>query len=150
MSGTRRKPGRLEPFVEGYRMWLAESGYMPGTIRNTLKVLGGLGRWMQDRDLEPAELTPAAIAEFRCFCRDHCLRHVPGMRSFECCWTSCDDRGIVGWRAAAARCRMRPRRSAREPVRGGIATMPLSTATPPRIPEAGGKVGKVRSTLRTR
>jgi hypothetical protein len=93
MSGTRRKPGRLEPFVAGYRMWLAESGYMPGTIRNTLKVLGGLGRWMQDRDLEPAELTPAAIAEFRCFCRDHCLRHVPGMRSFECCWTSCDDRG---------------------------------------------------------
>ena len=44
MAGTRRKPGRLAPFVASYRTWLMESGYTSGTIRNTLKVLGGLGR----------------------------------------------------------------------------------------------------------
>ena len=66
MSGTRRKPGRLDPFVAGYRTWLAEWGYTPGTIRNTLKVLGGLGRWMQDRDLDPADLTRLGTLHARC------------------------------------------------------------------------------------
>ena len=46
MSGTRRKPGRLGPFVEGYRARLLELGCTPGTVRGMLKVLGQLGRWM--------------------------------------------------------------------------------------------------------
>jgi len=43
MSGTRRKPGRLGPFVEGYRVRLLELGYSPQTVRAMLKVLGPVG-----------------------------------------------------------------------------------------------------------
>lgn len=64
MSGTRRKPGRLGPFVEGYRVRLLELGYTPGTVRGMLKVLGQLGRWMDDQDVEPGQLNLAAIEAF--------------------------------------------------------------------------------------
>jgi hypothetical protein len=40
MSGRRRKAGRLGPQVEGYRCWLAQRGYTPGTVRNMLNDLG--------------------------------------------------------------------------------------------------------------
>ena len=43
MSGTRRKAGLLWPQVEGYRAWLAQRGYTPGTVRNMLKDLGQVG-----------------------------------------------------------------------------------------------------------
>ncbi|NYI40415.1 hypothetical protein BKA03_000534 [Demequina lutea] len=36
MSGTRRKAGRLELQVEGYRVWLVQRGYTPATIVNML------------------------------------------------------------------------------------------------------------------
>lgn len=64
MSGTRRKPGRLAPFVEGYRVRLLELGYTPGTVRGMLKVLGQLGRWMAAEGLEPGEVDDAAIEGF--------------------------------------------------------------------------------------
>ena len=52
MSGTRRRPGRLGPFVDGYRVWLLESGYTPQTVRAMLKDLGSLGRWMDAEGVE--------------------------------------------------------------------------------------------------
>lgn len=65
MSGTtRRKPGRLGPFVEGYRIRLLELGYTPGTVRGMLKVLGQLGRWMDDENVEPGQLDLAAVEAF--------------------------------------------------------------------------------------
>ena len=50
MSGTRRKPGRLGPFVEGYRAWLLERGYSPSSVTRSLIALGHLGRWMERED----------------------------------------------------------------------------------------------------
>jgi site-specific recombinase XerD len=64
MSGTRRKPGRLGPFVEGYRVRLLELGYTPSTVRAMLKVLGQLGRWMASEGSEPGQLDDAAIEGF--------------------------------------------------------------------------------------
>ena len=64
MSGTRRKPGRLGLFVEGYRVRLLELGYTPGTVRGMLRVLGQLGRWMASEGLEPGEFDAAAIEAF--------------------------------------------------------------------------------------
>ena len=61
MSGTRRKPGRLGPFVEGYRAWLVAREYTPQTTRNMLKELGVLGCWMSEQGVEPGELDAAAI-----------------------------------------------------------------------------------------
>ena len=65
MSGTRRKPGRLGPFVEGYRSWLLELGYTPQTVRLMLKDLGSLGRWMELQEVEVGCLDLAAIEAFR-------------------------------------------------------------------------------------
>ncbi|MDQ3609972.1 MAG: tyrosine-type recombinase/integrase [Actinomycetota bacterium] len=64
MSGTRRKPGRLGPFVEGYRVWLLEAGYTPQTARGMLMVLGQLGRWMAREDVEVGEVDVAAVESF--------------------------------------------------------------------------------------
>jgi site-specific recombinase XerD len=77
MSGTRRKPGRLGPFVEGYREQLLELGYTPGTVRGMLKVLGQLGRWMVSEKLEPGQLDDTAIEEFLAFRRAGGDRQVP-------------------------------------------------------------------------
>ncbi len=65
MSGTRRKPGCLGPFVEGYRVRLLELGYTPGSVRGMLKVLGQLGRWMDAEGVELGELDMAAVDAFR-------------------------------------------------------------------------------------
>lgn len=64
MSGARRKPGRLGAFVEGYRVRLLALGYTPGTTRGMLKVLGQLGRWMDDEGIEPGCLDMAAVEAF--------------------------------------------------------------------------------------
>jgi hypothetical protein len=44
MTGRRRKPGRMGPFIEGYRAWLAGRGYAAGTIVSMLARAGALGR----------------------------------------------------------------------------------------------------------
>jgi len=69
MGGPRRKPGVLAPFWEGYRAWLAGQGYTPSTIRNMLKTLGQMGRWMQDRELGLAELDQTSIDELMTYRR---------------------------------------------------------------------------------
>jgi site-specific recombinase XerD len=74
MSGTRRKPGRLGPFVEGYRAWLSAREYTPGTTRNMLKELGVLGRWMSEQGVELGQLDAAAIEAFLV------ARHAAGQR----------------------------------------------------------------------
>jgi site-specific recombinase XerD len=81
MSGTRRKPGRLGPFVEGYRVRLLELGYTPGTVRGMLKVLGQLGRWMASEGLEPGQLDAAAIEAFLAARRAGGDRRVPTVRA---------------------------------------------------------------------
>jgi hypothetical protein len=43
MTGRRRKPGRMGPFIEGYRAWLVGLGYTPETIKNMLAMVGDLG-----------------------------------------------------------------------------------------------------------
>ncbi len=81
MSGTRRKPGRMGPFVEGYRVWLLEAGYTPGTTRGMLKVLGHLGRWMDGEDVEVGDLDGAAIEAFLASLRAGGQRRVPTVKA---------------------------------------------------------------------
>jgi len=64
MSVTRRKPGRLGPFVEGYRVRLLELGYTPQTVRLMLKELGRLGRWMDAEGVEVGRLDMALVEAF--------------------------------------------------------------------------------------
>lgn len=82
MSGTRRKPGRMGPHIEGLEIWLLELGYTPGTVRNVLKDVGLLGRWMASEGIETSELTEIVIARFCSAARAGGARRLPGVRGF--------------------------------------------------------------------
>ena len=73
----------MGPFVSGFQSSLLELGYSALAVRNMLKDVGALGRWMQERDLRPDQLTPAVIAEFRVDCQARGRRKVPSVKSFE-------------------------------------------------------------------
>ena len=64
MSESRLEPGRLGPFVEGYRAWLLERGYSPGSVEHELRFLSVLGRWMVAEDLAVGQLDGDVIAAF--------------------------------------------------------------------------------------
>ena len=64
MSGTRRKPGGLGPYVEGYRARLLELGYSPLSVSHSLAALGHLGRWMDRQGLDVDQLDRGAIEAF--------------------------------------------------------------------------------------
>ena len=81
MSGTRRKPGRLGPFVEGYRVWLLAAGYTPKTVRMMLKDLGRLGRWMDAEEVGVGAVTVASIESFLTAWRAGGGRRVPTVRA---------------------------------------------------------------------
>ena len=81
MSGTRRKPGRMGSHVDGFEVRLLALGYTPGTVRNMLKVVGQLGRWMAIEDVEVAELDAVAIERFLGVRRAQGTRRVPGVRA---------------------------------------------------------------------
>jgi site-specific recombinase XerD len=83
MSRTRRKPGRLGPYVEGYRTRLVKLGYRPSTIYSQLQVLGQLGRWMEDEELMVSQLSRAGLESFRAARRAGGYRRVPGLRSLD-------------------------------------------------------------------
>jgi len=78
---ARLGSGRLEPFVEGFRDHLLDAGYAPGTVKNVLKDVGRLGRWMADAGIEAARLDAGAIASHLASLRSRGARHVPGERA---------------------------------------------------------------------
>jgi hypothetical protein len=64
MSGSRRKPGPLGPFVDGYRRWLLERGYSQSVAIRSLITLGHLGRWMEREELAVDQLTDERVTAF--------------------------------------------------------------------------------------
>ena len=96
MTGRRRKPGRMGPFIEGYRAWLAGRGYTPGTIVNMLAMAGGLGRWMDARGIAPGDLDRAAVTEFRDALRVTGKRCVPGAHGLDRLLEYLEDQGVLG------------------------------------------------------
>jgi site-specific recombinase XerD len=95
VSGTRRRPGRLGPFVEGYRVWLLAAGYTPQTVRPMLKDLGRLGRWMEREDVEVGALTIAAIESFLADWRAAGGRRVPTVRALRSLLTFLREVGVM-------------------------------------------------------
>jgi hypothetical protein len=53
----------MGPFVSGFRTSLSEQGYSVLAVGNMLTYLGALGRWMQEHEVQPGQLSPAVIAE---------------------------------------------------------------------------------------
>jgi hypothetical protein len=70
MSGSRRKPGPLGPFVDGYRAWLVGRGYSPSVVVRSLVTLGHLGRWLERNALAVDQLTDEAVSSFLAEYRD--------------------------------------------------------------------------------
>lgn len=64
MAGSRRRPGVLAPFVEGFESTLLSRGYTPGSVRNMLKVLGQMGRWLEATGIDPSELDAGRVDAF--------------------------------------------------------------------------------------
>lgn len=95
MSGTRRRPGRLGPQVEGYRAWLLQRGYRPQTVRDMLKELGQVGRWLVVENLEPAQLNEEQIAAFIAARSAAGYRRVPGPRAMTPLLSYLRETGIV-------------------------------------------------------
>lgn len=82
MSGTRRKPGRLGPYVDGYRSRLLSLGHTPGTVKGQLRLFGQLGRWMSSEGVAPSELDVARVEDFLAARRAQGHARVPTVRSF--------------------------------------------------------------------
>ncbi len=95
MSGTRRKAGQLGPQVEGYRSWLAQRGYTPGTARNMLKDLGQVGLWLSRQGLEAEQLNEERMAAFLVAQRVAGHRRVPGTRAMVPLLTYLRDAGVA-------------------------------------------------------
>ena len=102
MTGRRRKPGRMGPFIEGYRAWLAGRGYTPGTIVNMLAMAGGLGRWMDARGIAPGDLDRAVVTEFRDALRAAGMRCVPGAHGLDPLLEYLEGQGVLGGASSPA------------------------------------------------
>lgn len=81
MSGTRRKPGELGPYVEGYQEWLRRRGYTPQTVTNMLKDLGQVGRWMSGEALGTVQLDENVMVAFLVTRQASERRRAPGLRA---------------------------------------------------------------------
>jgi site-specific recombinase XerD len=95
MSGRPRKAGVLGPQVEGYRAWLAQRGYTPGTIKNMLNDLGRVGRWSAAEGLEAAQLDEERMAAFRTARRAAGHRKIPGRRAMAPLLSYLREAGVV-------------------------------------------------------
>jgi len=95
MPGTRRKPGRLGPLVDGYRSRLLALGYTPSSARNVLKELGHLGRWMAAQEIAVGQLSTGRIEEFIEARRAAGHKCAPGVRSFAPLLDYLRDEGVI-------------------------------------------------------
>lgn len=64
MSEMEGMAGPLEPVADGYRSWLLEFGYRPGTIGHLMREFGLLGRWIASEGIDPGELDVWMIESF--------------------------------------------------------------------------------------
>jgi site-specific recombinase XerD len=95
MASTRRKAGLLGPQVEGYRDWLTQRGYTPGTVRNMLKDLGQVGVWLAGAGLEASQFNQERVSEFLAARRASGRRRIPGPRAMVPLLSYLRDAGVV-------------------------------------------------------
>jgi len=95
MSGRRRKAGLLGAQVEGYRAWLAQRGYTPGTIKNMLNDLGQVGQWSVAEGLEAAQLDEDRMVAFLTARRAAGHRKILGTRAMAPLLSYLREAGVV-------------------------------------------------------
>lgn len=82
MSGTTRKPSAMGSFIGCFEVRLLDLGYTPSMVRNMLKEVGQLGRWMSAKGLDASKLNNSSILEFVGAARNNDQRRTPTVRSF--------------------------------------------------------------------
>src|ERR1700710_742218 len=95
MASTRRKAGLLGPQVEGYRAWLMQRGYAPGTVRNMLKDLGRVGVWLSGEGLEGSQFNEERASAFLTARRAAGHRRIPGPRAMAPLLSYLRETGVV-------------------------------------------------------
>lgn len=95
MSGTRRKPGAMEPFVEGFRLRLVELGYTSGSTRGLLKGVGQLGRWMTIEGVKVGQLDAGTMTAFTSARWVDGFRRVPSRSSLRLLLDYLREAGVV-------------------------------------------------------
>ncbi len=103
MSGTRRNPGSMGPFIEGFGSRLVELGYTPGSTRGLLKGVGQLGRWMTLESVEVGQLDSEAITAFTSARWVDGCRRVPSRSSLMLLLDYLREVGVVAAEASAAK-----------------------------------------------
>lgn len=96
MGSTRRKPGALGPYIEGYRSRLLALDYTTESARNHLKEIGHLGRWLSAESLGASQLNEARVKEFLAARRTQGCLKVPTKRSFGPLLDYLRAEGVVG------------------------------------------------------
>lgn len=96
MSVTRRRPGRLGPFVDGYRVWLLAAGYTPKTVRWMLRDISRLGRWMDAEEVEIGALTVTHVESWLAARRAADGYRVPTVRALRALLSYLDEVGVIG------------------------------------------------------
>ncbi len=84
----------MGPHIDCLRAWLEASGYTYGSVRNLLKEVGHLGRWMAEVNVDAAELDWEQIETFR-RARAASGRRRPGRRSFRPLMDYLQSAGVV-------------------------------------------------------
>jgi site-specific recombinase XerD len=72
----------MGPYIRGFEGRLLDLGYSPETVRNMLKEVGQLGRWMAQLGLDASQLGTEPITAFVAAQRAVGRRRVPSVRSF--------------------------------------------------------------------
>ncbi len=56
--------GPLAPYAAGFGAHLLERGYAPSSAEDQLRLMAHLSRWLEEKRLEPAALTPELVGRF--------------------------------------------------------------------------------------
>jgi len=86
----------MGPFIGGLQARWSELGYSDLAIRNMLKDVGAVGRWMQEHDLQPGDLSPALMDDFRGHRIAAGMRKIPSVKSFGPLLAFLREQGIIG------------------------------------------------------
>ncbi|WP_329056230.1 hypothetical protein OG738_21755 [Amycolatopsis sp. NBC_01488] len=86
----------MGPFVSDFRTSLSEQGYSVLAVGNMLTDMGASGRWMQEHDVQPDQLSPAVIADFRSDCVAAGRRKVSSVKCFAALLRFLRGEGVIG------------------------------------------------------
>ena len=85
----------MGPFIAGLQARWSELGYSDLAIRNMLKDVGAVGRWMQQNNVQPGNLSPALLGDFRQHRIAAGARKIPSVKSFEPMLAFLREQGVV-------------------------------------------------------